>query len=77
MADILETAGAGLGGSILGAVGAYFGLERRVTKLETKIDKCITQEQCKSCADNTQEWREDMRNKLDLLINIHLKDGMK
>lgn len=77
MADILETAGAGLGGSILGAVGAYLGLEKRVTKLENKIDSCITKDECKTCSNNTQEWRDEMRNKLDILINLHLKEGAK
>lgn len=72
MADLLETGLSAGGGSIIGAVVAYFGLEKRVGALEKEAKEHVTKADCQKCSDHNSEWREEIRNKLDMLIDLHL-----
>lgn len=39
MSDFLTTGGAGLGGTVLGALGSWFGLKPKIDALDSKVDK--------------------------------------
>jgi len=75
MADSVETSLTAGGGSIIGAVLAYFGIERRIKVLEDESKKHITEEDCHKCSTNAAEWRKDISGKLDMLIELHLTGG--
>lgn len=55
-------AGSGILGSIFGAIGSYFGLSRRIDKLEQEMERKVGTEACEKCTENWSGQLERMHD---------------
>jgi hypothetical protein len=64
----LETIGAGAGSGIIGIILGYFGISKRVDKLETDLDKKVDQKVCERCKEDQDNRLDRMENKIDRIL---------
>lgn len=64
----LESIGAGAGGGIIGIILGYFGISKRVDKLEAEMDKKVTKDVCERCKEDQDSRLDRMENKIDRIL---------
>jgi hypothetical protein len=64
----LESFGAGAGGSVIGIILGYFGISKRVDKLEAELDKKVSEETCERCMRDRDARLDRMENKIDKIL---------
>jgi len=64
----LETIGAGAGSGILGIILGYFGISKRVDKLEKDMDKKVSKDVCDRCKEDQDNRLDRMENKIDRIL---------
>ena len=64
----LETIGASAGSGIVGIVLGYFGISKRVDKIETDLDKKVAKDVCERCKEDQDRRLDRMENKIDMIL---------
>jgi len=64
----LESLGAGAGSGIVGIILGYFGISKRVDKLEAELDKKVAKDTCERCKEDQDNRRDRMENKIDRIL---------
>ena len=64
----LETIGASAGSGIVGMVLGYFGISKRVDKIEGDLDKKIGKDTCEVCQKNHDDRLDRIEGKIDRLL---------
>ena len=63
--NLLQTGGAGLGGGMVGAIMAFFGLKTRINSVEKTLDKVVFRDLCDERYKNLSEQLDKQDKKLD------------
>jgi hypothetical protein len=64
----LESIGASAGSGIIGIVLGYFGISKRMDKMESDLDKKVAKEVCERCKEDQDKRLDRMENKIDLIL---------
>jgi hypothetical protein len=64
----LESIGASAGSGIVGIVLGYFGISKRMDKMESDLDKKVAKEVCERCKEDQDKRLDRMENKIDLIL---------
>jgi hypothetical protein len=66
--SLLEPGISGGIGGMIGAIGTFFGISWRISRLEKDIEGKVGKEKCDTCAQDTRAWMERIDKKLDKLL---------
>lgn len=63
--DLLQTGGAGLGGSIIGALATFFGFKSRIDSLDKSLEKVVFKDVCDERFERLKENIQGVDTKID------------
>jgi hypothetical protein len=64
----LESISAGAGSGIVGIILGYFGISKRVDKIESELEKKLDKNTCAVCKDSHDDRLDRIENKIDRLL---------
>jgi len=64
----IESLGAGAGSGIIGTILGYFGISKRVDKIEVELEKKLDKNTCAVCKDTHDDRLDRIENKIDRLL---------